>query len=360
MKRHYSLIFKITCAVIAVLLLSVFSCTALQKYIDKTGIESSCRDIMNLYTPGDPAELDDFLRDFSLSDSTAPYDTGIPEVKDIGKWRLDIPGVEGLIQEKLFFRTPLSSLTHSNDKLVIYTYRQGLSYGDKVLLFIPGMGVSDAALFFIGNFFKEIVKRGYTLAVYIPPYHLERIPEGADSGVGFFNHDSQRNSKIITGCTSEIRSIVKFFRSRGSDDISAWGGSMGASFLLLSAHFERYSHLTLMIPVLDWNSLLLDNPGFCILKQQLISDGYDEEVLRKLYNLVSPLNYSLLTEPGKVFFMTAQYDQLTSMELTEKYRETHNNPLIKIYKRSHSTILTDYDIYSDYAAQLDKWGLTGN
>ncbi len=361
MKTYYYLIFKIIAgAVIPLLFLSVFSCTALQQYIDKSGIESSCKDIMKHYTPGNPEELSVFARNFSLSASTEPFDPGIPEVKEIGKWKLHIPEVNGLIQEKLFFNTPLSDQTHSADKLVLYLYRNEQQKKRKVLLFIPGMGVSDHALFFIKNFFTEIIKRGYTLAVYIPPYHLDRLPAGAEAGDGFFTHDTVRNSKMITGCTSEIRSAVEFFRSQGAADISAWGGSMGASFLLLSAQFEKYSHLTVMIPVLDWNSLLLDNPGFCILKQRLLSDGYNDETLRKVYNLVSPLNYKVLTEPERVLFMTAGFDQLTSMTLTEKYLVTHQNPLTKIYNRSHSTILTDYDIYKDYALQLDLWDKIDN
>lgn len=356
MKTYYNFLFKIiTGAVIPVVLLSALSCTALQQYIDKTGIESSCKDIMKNYNPGKPEDLTVFERSFSLSASTAPFNPGIPEVKSIGKWKLHIPEAGGLIQEKLFFNTPLSGQTHSADKLVLYLYRNEQLKKGRVLLFIPGMGVSDTALFFIKNFFTEIIKRGYTLAVYVPPYHLDRLPEGAEAGDGFFTHDTVRNSRMITGCTSEIRSAVEFFRSQGAEEISAWGGSMGASFLLLSAQFEKYSHLTVMIPVLDWNSLLLDNPGFCILKQRLLSDGYNEETLRKVYNQVSPLNYKLLTEPQRVLFMTAGYDQLTSMMITEKYLETHQNPLIKVYNRSHSTILTDYNIYKDYAFQLDKW-----
>ena len=334
---------------------SILSCTALQQYLDKTGIESSCKDIMTHYSPGNPSELAGFAENFTLSGSTAPFHPGIPEVKDMDRWKLDIPGNSNLIQEKLFFKTPLSNHTHPDDKLVLYIYRQGELKNSRLLLFIPGMGVSDLALFFIKNFFKEIIKRGYTLAVYIPPYHLERIPEGKETGQGFFTHDTVRNSKMITGCTAEIRSAAAFFRLQGVENISAWGGSMGASFLLLAAHFEKFSHLTLMIPVLDWNSLLLDNPGFCILKERLIVDGYNEETLRKLYYQVSPMNYNLLTKPDRVLFMTAAYDQLTSLKLTEKYREKHQSPLIKIYSRSHSTILTDYDIYKDYADQLDKW-----
>ena len=34
---------------------------------------------------------------------------------------------------------------------------------------------------------------------------------------------------------------------------------MGAAFLLLLAERERFDHLVLMIPVLDWNSIM-DNP----------------------------------------------------------------------------------------------------
>jgi hypothetical protein len=318
-------------------------------------MESSCDEIIRDYQKGDPEDLSLFLENFSISKSTAPFDTGEPEVRPIGEWKLDIPEVPGLIQEKLFFNTPISALTHRDDKLILYIYRKAEIKGGRGLLFVPGMGVSDFALVFIKHFFKEIITRGYILAVYVPPYHLERIPPDKNRGEGFFTHDTIRNVKMISGCTSEVRSTVRYFKSQGVSDISAWGGSMGGSFLLLSAEFEAYSHLTTMIPVLDWNTLLLDGPEVCELKKRLISDGYSEDKLRYAYSNVSPIKHTVITPRDKMLILFGKYDQLTSMTLLEKYRETHNNPLIKIYDRSHSTILTDFGIYKDYAAQLDKW-----
>jgi hypothetical protein len=48
------------------------------------------------------------------------------------------------------------------------------------------------------------------------------------------------------------------------------------------------------------------------------------------------------------------------LALLEKYRETHNNPMVKIYNRSHATILTDFAVYDDYATQLDMWAKNKN
>lgn len=335
--------------------LFLISCADFQKYIDKTGIETSCREIIKGYRTVDPSGLSLFISRFSLTHSTAPFDTGLPDVKPIGDWKLDVSGNPGLIQEKLFFKTPLSELTHSDDRLVLYIYRNRENKNRPVLLFVPGMGVSNLALFFIKNFFTEIIRRGYTLAVYIPPYHLDRIPEGGRSGEGFFSYDTVRNIRMVTGCASELRSVIRYFKSNGISDISAWGGSMGASFLMLTADSEYYSHLTLMIPVLDWNSLLLDSEEACELKNRQVHDGFTVTELRRGYDLISPMSYNVLTPPDRILIMFARYDQLTPAALLERYRIIHKNPLIKIYNRSHSTILTDYSIYSDYALQLDKW-----
>jgi hypothetical protein len=340
---------------VSVLLIFFLSCSAFQKYLDKTGMESSCDEIIKDYQKGNPAELSLFLENFSISKSTTPFDPGEPVRKPIGEWKLHIPEVPGLIQEKLFFKTPLSGLTHRDDKLILYVYRKAEIKGGRVLLFIPGMGVSDFALVFIKHFFKEIISRGYILAMYVPPYHLERIPEGKERGAGFFTHNSIRNVKMITGCTSEVRSAVQYFKKHGVSDISAWGGSMGGSFLLLSAEFENYSHLTAMIPVLDWNTLLLDSPEVCELKNRLLADGYSEDKLRYAYSIVSPMEHEVKTRPDRMLILFAKYDQLTSTNLLEKYMKKHNAPLFRIYERSHSTILTDFGIYEDYAAQLDLW-----
>jgi hypothetical protein len=361
MKAYISIKNKRAASITAALLILLFlSCSDFQKYLDKSGIESSCKEIMRDYQKENPGVLSLFLKNFSLAKYTEPFDTGEPEVRSIGEWKLDIPEVPGLIQEKLFFNTPLSALTHRDDKLVLYIYRKAEIKGGRVLLFVPGMGVSNFALLFIKHFFKEIISRGYILAVYVPPYHLDRIPPGKNQGEGFFTHDSVRNIKMIAGCTSEVRSAVKYFKLQGVSDISAWGGSMGGSFLLLSAEFETYSHITTMIPVLDWNTLLLDSPEVCELKKRLMADGYSEDKLRYAYSIVSPMEHRVITPPDKILILFAKYDQLTSLALLEKYRKTHNNPMVKIYNRSHATILTDFAVYDDYATQLDMWAKNKN
>jgi hypothetical protein len=337
------------------LLTVLSSCAAFQKYLDNSGMESSYESIIKDYNPGSPVEFSRFVKNFSLAQSTSPFDPGTPEQKPIGDWELEPPKGVTLIQEKLVFHTPASGLTHSNDKLVLYVYRQGEINGSRVLLFAPGMGVSNFALMFLKDIFTEIIKRGYTLVLYVPPYHLDRIQPGKDRGEGFFTADNERNIRMIAACASEVRTAMRYLKSKGALDVAAWGGSLGASFLLLSAEHEQYTHLTVMIPVIDLNSALLDNPEMKRLKDRLLADGFSGEVLRQAYGMVSPMDHQTLTPPDKMLILFARYDQLTPMTALEAYRKSHGNPRVIIYDRSHATILTASDLYDDYAAQLDEW-----
>jgi hypothetical protein len=338
------------------LLAVLSSCTAFQKYLDNSGMESSYESIIKDYNPGSPVEFSRFVENFSLAQSTIPFDPGIPEQKPIGDWELEPPKGTALIQEKLVFHTPASGLTYTDDKLVLYVYRQGEIKGNRVLLFAPGMGVSNLALMFLKNIFTEIIKRGYILVVYVPPYHLDRIQPGKDRGEGFFSADNERNIRMIAACASEVRTATRYIKSRGAVDVAAWGGSLGATFLLLSAEYEQYSHLTVMIPVIDLNSALLDNPEMKGLKDRLLADGFSGEVLRQAYSMESPMDHQTLSPPDKMLILFARYDQLTPMTALEAYRKSHGNPCVIIYDRSHATILTASAMYDDYAAQLDEWG----
>jgi len=336
-------------------LAALSSCAAFQKYLDTSGMEASYESIIKDYHPGNPVDFFRFVENFSLSQWTAPFDPGSPEEKPIGDWKLESPKGATLIQEKLFFPTPAAALTHSEDKLVLYVYRQDEIKGSRALLFVPGNGVSNLALIFLKKYFREILTRGYTLVLYVPPYHLDRIPAGKEGGDGFFTADSLRNVRMIAACTSEVRAAVSYLKSLGAVDISAWGGSMGASFLLLSAKYESYSHITVMIPVLDWNSVLMDNPEMRGLKDRVLADGFSEKTLRQAYGMISPMNHKTLTPPDRILILYARYDQLTSVSVLDAYRKSHGNPGLQIYDRSHATILTASAIYDDYALQLDEW-----
>ncbi len=347
---------RVITAFILFITVTFIGCSAIQKYIDRKGLESSCSEIIQSYKHGDPEGFSGFIREFSPDAALSPFETGMPERADIGNWRLDFDDAPAVVQEKLVFRTKLSAITHEKDRLVVYLYSSGNIKESRVMIFVPGMGVSDFALKFIHRFFRSIIKNGYTLAVYVPPYHMDRIPPGGKSGADFFTSNHERNIRMIAGCTSELRSLVRYFNKSGAAEVSGWGGSMGASFLLLSAAYEKYGNITVMIPVLDWNTLLLDSPYLCPMKDKMQGDGWNLEDVRSGYSMVSPVNVKLKIKPERFMIMFGEFDQLTPLSTLETYRARTGNPVTKFYPRSHSTILTDFGVYEDYDRQLVEWG----
>ncbi|MBP9044634.1 MAG: hypothetical protein KBG49_14215, partial [Spirochaetes bacterium] len=71
MKAYISIKNKRAASITAALLILLFlSCSDFQKYLDKSGIESSCKEIMRDYQKENPEVLSLFLKNFSLAKYT--------------------------------------------------------------------------------------------------------------------------------------------------------------------------------------------------------------------------------------------------------------------------------------------------
>ncbi len=337
------------------MLVAVFTtgCSYLQKSIDRAGIRDISEKIMNDFHPGKPRELQELVESLDISSYTQPEKNVKFKRTPLKKWSMNPgPGRE-IIEEKIEFPAYVT-IKGSNSNAVFYIYRRKSLKNRNVILWIPGMGVSDFAFRFIKKFFKEELSRDYDIVFYNIPYHLERKKPGGGNGDGFMTSDNSRNIRLFINSVREVRTAVRYLKNEGVKSIGGWGGSIGATILLLSSTVEKYDHLTVMIPVLDLNLLALDNRYMQNVVRRMKKSGYSENEMRKAYRIVSPVNYPLSVAPERVLILYAEYDQFTPPDLIREY--ARNNKVKKIlgYRRSHSTILLTSDMYSDYGRFLDS------
>jgi hypothetical protein len=154
--------------------------------------------------------------------------------------------------------------------------------------------------------------------------------------------------------TREIRTAYKYLKSKNVNSISGWGGSTGASSLLIASGMDSFDNLNLMIPVVDWSDIALKNPMMQKIHIQLIQKGFSDSLLKLAYLKVSPVNYTSLTKPQNIQIQYSEYDQLIPAKTIEGYCTESGITYKPKYKTSHGTILLSDKMFSDYELFLNS------
>lgn len=259
--------------------------------------------------------------------------------------------IKGITHKRLI----LPSAQPSDPKPAVFYVcaKPGPVKGRKALLWVPGMGVSKFAFFFIRGFLEAALERDYLVVFYVPPLHMDRLPRGQKPGEGFFNGDPLHDIRRILDCVRELRTAASWLRAHEVGKISGWGGSMGAPMISLLSRFERLDHLCLMIPVLDWTESWVKNPLFAALLEDIEKAGYSEQLLSRGYGLISPARYPLSLPPQRVLLLLAAKDKLNPIRSAMDYSRERRIDAVRIYPRSHGTILIEKQMFRDYEAFLD-------
>lgn len=345
-KRNISILFA------CILAFCLCACSDVQKRMDISGLKDLSKDITADVHSGSPEQLRAFIKSASLVKDTEPASDIHFAVSPLVKWPIEHPSVDKLISEKITFP---SGIRHQNgmDNAVFYVYRKGELKDKKVILWVPGAGVSDFAFRFIKYFFLEALARNYNIVFYVPPYHLERTEAGAKSGVGMLTPDHERNITVLLNAVRELRTMISYLKNNGVTKIGGWGGSIGATMLLLTEQTEEFDHLNLMIPVIDFDTVIFRNEYMSGAVAQFEKAGYSINLLEQAYGIVNPIKYQLKVDPNNVQIMYAEYDQLTPEPAMIAFAQKNNIQKLRGYQRSHATMLLTRKIYGDYGLFLD-------
>lgn len=303
--------------------------------------------------PGGVEGFRRFVEGFELGVETAPMGGGRLEECGVR----DVPGFfrkEGLRHRRLEF----PSLREGEGGAVFYLCGSEEAWRrmDRAVLWVPGMGFSRPAFRFIRPFWEAAVGEGWLLMVYVPPLHLDRLPRGRREGEGFFTGDPEHDIRRVAECVRELRSGLAWLRSCGVGRVGGWGGSMGAAMVLLVSRYEALDHVAVMIPVLDWRALWLEHPVFRPLREELRSAGYDEELLRRGYGLVSPAEGGVGVRGDRMQVLVAAKDRLNPARRVLRLSSEWGVAEVRIYPRSHGTVLLERRMFRDYAAFLRRMG----
>ncbi|MCK7512318.1 MAG: hypothetical protein MZV70_55260 [Desulfobacterales bacterium] len=223
-----------------------------------------------------------------------------------------------------------------------------------MILWVPGAGVSDFAFHFIKHFFLQGLVRNYNIIFYVPPYHMERTEPGQKNGAGLLTSNPERNIYVLLNSVRELRTMISYLKQNGVTRIGGWGGSIGATILLLTEQIEEFDHINIMIPIINLETVVLKNYHMRDALAQFEKAGFSEDFLEQAYGIVNPSKYRMKVDPNRVQIMYAEYDQLTPVSAMLKYAEANKIKKLMAYPRSHATILLTSRLYDDYGLFLDS------
>jgi len=334
---------------ILILLALISGCTSLKIWLDRRGIDDVADLILNDFRPESEHDLKSYLEqiDTIQANQTLPVSQIVIEEQD--HWLLeDVP-----LQRKLIFPSPIKLKNGESDRAIFYLYSHKELEGQKVILWIPGFGVSDFAFRFIKNFFISELNAGYAVLFYNIPYHLNRIEEGKEMGEGLFSGNNQQNLELIAKVQSEIVTVISYLEQKKVASISGWGGSIGAAFLWIASGSYHFGHMTLMIPIVDWTTLIFHD-GMVRVVEKMNAAGISNDLIQRTYHQVNPINIPTMTDPKNIQILYSRYDQFTPQEIIIEFARKWNIDQLHSYDESHASILINGQMYEDNQLFLEN------
>ncbi len=330
------------------LLALLSGCESLRVGLDSAGLDHIGKRLATETLSESPEALEAFLGRFE------PFglplaDPALIKREHLDRWSMRGASYPDLVEERLSFPSPLG------DRAVFYLYHRGPLRGQKAILWVPGYGVSDTAFPLIRGFFGAALDEGYSILFYTLPFHLERAGKGRAAGEGLLSIDTGKNLMTLAAALAELRSGLSFLRAEGAEAVSGWGGSMGAALLWTLSSRERFEHLCLLIPVVDWTTIVF-SPHLRSAMGRLEASGYDSELIGRAYAYFSPSRLTSLTAADNIELLYAREDQLTPEAATLEFARKQGIRDVKGYEESHGTMLLDPQIYKDYAHFLERVG----
>lgn len=349
-------------AALLILISPLLSCAGFHRGFDRRGLEDLARSMAGEgggLEAGSPEELEAYLDGLDPAEKTSPRTGTLFSASPLRHWNLADRVKEDIVEERIAFEALVPFPPgHPAGTALFYHYRHTGDPGEKgreTVLFLPGLGVSDLAFRFIDRLMIDILNSGRDLLVYVPPYHLERSSGAEGEELRLFDPDLKRTLDTFFGMAAEIRSAMMYLRASAHPPacFEGWGGSMGAALLLEVSRYEKIESAALMIPVVDWNTIIAGEICGAVCLPEFEAAGFGRELIGLALGEISPAGRSLAIPAERLFIQAAHFDQLTPVERVLEFAEQQGIPNVRVYDKGHATILLDRGVYRDYRTFLE-------
>lgn len=321
-----------------VLLLS--GCASVHRSLDVRALAQTARLVDQRARPG--TRPLPFTTSEALRVQTVPRVTPAPvERLAIGARSLGHPGV---IEEQVAFRSQVTLRGVESNHARLYVYRQGELGARPVLLWVPGLAVSDLALALLRPLLLDALALGFDVVFFVPPYHLERGPTGVASGDAVLATDVADHLGVIQQGVADLRETMRFLRRSQVTHLGVFAGSLGANLALHAARFEgdaehpAFDFFVALIPLIDWSALVFQRPEFAALRARLES-AHRAASLREAYDALELSRAVPPLPPQSISVIAAAFDEVTPSGPRERWQRTWGLRRVTVLARGHGTVL---------------------
>ena len=266
-----------------------------------------------------------------------------------------LPEVAGLTQELLAFESAWPLRFSESDTAFAYVYRQGELGERPVILWMPGQSTDDFTFQGLAPYLSALVARRLDVVFFVPPYHLERTPQGFPSGDAFLATAFPDHVAAFGQAFSDARTLIAWLRAQGVRRLGAIGSSLGGSFLArLSTWDEGFDFLALLAPVIRWE-LLAFQPEMSPVREGLAQSGLDIRSVLRAYRALDPTEERPRVAPRRIAIFYGEHDRIAPkvaiFELAERWGIARSH--LRGYQSGHALLFLAPHLSRDVLATLD-------
>jgi len=233
-----------------------------------------------------------------------------------------------------------------NRRVIVQTYApdRGLHFPAVIALH----GLLTPTLTGYRHIFRAIVEAGVSTYAVELPYHLRRTPPDFVSGELFFTADFAMNLRALQQAVADVRQLIQYLREAGAPVIGLLGFSLGAWISALVASCEPEVDFALFaMPPSNLNDLLWQTKLGEPLRKQFDSLGWSPADTAPFYQILDPVNLSLLIPPNRRELFAAEFDHFVPLSYTQKLQESWQQPHLRIYPSGHIGLLWSRKFLND-------------
>ena len=168
------------------------------------------------------------------------------------------------------------------------------------------------------------------------PYHFSRVPAGYRNGELAITPDLIRNAEGLRQGVIELRQVMHALRQRGCRDFgvlaTSYGGWIGALLTLVERDFR---FVALMSPIVNVEHAIWKSPAARRVRRELLQANIERALIARHFHLSSPLHGKPVCDPGRILFVTGEFDAIAPPAEIEAIHQTWRGSELLRVRQGH-------------------------
>ncbi len=172
------------------------------------------------------------------------------------------------------------------------------------------------------RFAEEFNGLGWNACFAHLPYHFSRVPAGYRNGELAITPDLIRNAEGLRQGVIEVRQLMDSLRAQGCREFgvlaTSYGGWIGALLTLVESDFR---FVALMSPIVNVEHAIWKSPAARRVRRELLQASIEPALVARHFHLSSPLHGRPACDPGRILFVTGEFDSIAPPEEIEAIQQ---------------------------------------